>query len=310
MGGNPFMTYKFLMMLSFIVCHTPYRLLMGIGRILGNLYNLLVKKERERAVKQMTEALQIPEAEARRLVKESFVNLARNVLEILYMPHLNENNFRDYIEIDHLERMKEALAEGRGVVVLTGHIGTWEWLSASFTLNGLPVTAIAKPQPNIQYTQVLDDLRATIHVEIFSRGTSELLAAARALKKGKILGFLADQDAGPGGAFIDFLGKPASTPMGPAVFSRKFNSPVVPAFILRQPNGKHKVVIGEVLRYEDHGDTDKDLYDFTVRMTKIVEQIIRENPTQWLWFQKRWNTPVSEKKTGKHHTVKAEGTEK
>ena len=243
--------------------------------------------------------------EARKLVRESFVNLARNVLDILYMPNLNEGNLHEYIEIDHLERMQEAIAEGHGVVVLTGHVGTWEWLSAAFTLNGLPVTAIAKPQPNQQYTDLLNDLRATIHVEIFSRGTSELPAAGRALKKGKILGFLADQDAGPGGAFIEFLGKTASTPMGPAVFSNKFHSPVLPAFILRRPDGRHRVVIGEVLRYEDTGDTDRDLYEFTRKMTKILEQVIRENPTQWIWFQKRWNTAPDQQKKNKHHTVKA-----
>jgi len=297
------MVYKSLMAFSWLVCHTPYRLLMGAGWVLGNLYNLLVKKERERAVSQMMMALNMDEATARHTVRLSFINLARNMLEILYMPHLNERNFRQYVDVENLDTLKKALAEKHGVVILTGHIGTWEWLSASFTLNGLPVTAIAKPQPNIQYTQALDDLRATIHVEIFSRGTSELLAAARALKKGKILGFLVDQDAGPGGAFLPFLGKVASTPMGPAVFARKFHSPVVPAFILRQPSGKHKVVIMDPVPYEDTGDADKDLFTFTARMTKIVEQVIRENPTQWLWFQKRWNTKPEEQKTGKHHTV-------
>ena len=299
------MVYKSLMLLSRIVRCMPYDLLLFLGRILGNLYYLLIKKERERAVSQMMPALKVSEEEARNLVRESFVNLARNVLDILYMPNLNEENLHEYIEIDHLERMQEAIAEGHGVVVLTGHVGTWEWLSAAFTLNGLPVTAIAKPQPNQQYTDLLNDLRATIHVEIFSRGTSELLAAGRALKKGKILGFLADQDAGPGGAFIEFLGKTASTPMGPAVFSNKFHSPVLPAFILRRPDGRHRVVIGEVLRYEDTGDTDRDLYEFTRKMTKILEQVIRENPTQWIWFQKRWNTAPDQQKKNKHHTVKA-----
>ena len=299
------MVYKSLMLLSRIVRCMPYDLLLFLGRILGNLYYLLIKKERERAVSQMMPALKVSEEEARKLVRESFVNLARNVLDILYMPNLNEENLHEYIEIDHLERMQEAIAEGHGVVVLTGHVGTWEWLSAAFTLNGLPVTAIAKPQPNQQYTDLLNDLRATIHVEIFSRGTSELLAAGRALKKGKILGFLADQDAGPGGAFIEFLGKTASTPMGPAVFSNKFHSPVLPAFILRRPDGRHRVVIGEVLRYEDTGDTDRDLYEFTRKMTQILEQVIRENPTQWIWFQKRWNTAPDQQKKNKHHTVKA-----
>ena len=303
------MTYKFVMALSWLCCRLPYSLLMGAGWVLGNLYYLLIKKERERAVEQMRPALGLGEAEARRLVRLSFINLGRNVLEILYMPRLNRQNFRDFIEIDHLERMQEAIAEGHGVVVLTGHIGTWEWLSAAFTMNDLPVTAIAKPQPNMQFTYALDDLRKTIEVQIFSRGTSELMAAARALKAGKILGFLADQDGGPGGALVDFLGRPAATPMGPAVFARKFGAPVLPAFILRQPGGKHKVVISEIMRYEDTGDPDKDLYDFTVRMTRIVEDIIRENPTQWLWFQKRWNTKPEEMKSGKHHVTAGKAVE-
>ena len=297
------MLYNALMILSRLVRFLPYDLLLFFGRILGNLYYTFVKKQRERAVAQMMSALQISESEARKIVRESFINLARNMLDILYMPNLNEKNLSKYIEIDHLERMKDALAQGHGVVVLTGHLGTWEWLSAAFTLNGLPVTAIAKLQPNQEYSRALDDLRATIHVEIFNRGTSELLAAGRALKKGKILGFLADQDAGPGGAFIDFLGKTASTPMGPAVFAKKFNSPVLPAFIIRQPNGRHLVKIFEVLKFEDTGDTDGDLFRFTEKMTRILEKMIRENPTQWIWFQKRWNTPPEMKREGKQHTV-------
>ncbi len=295
------MLYQTLMFLSWLACRTPRPILRAAGWVLGSLYYLIIRKMRRRAIAQMMPALGVDAAEAKRLVRASFINMAQNVLDILAMPMLNEQNLSDYIEIDHMERMEAALAEGRGVVVLTGHIGCWEWLSAAFTLNGMPVSAIAKPQPNIQYTRVLDDLRATIHVEIFSRGTSELLAAARALKAGRILGFLADQDGGPGGAFIEFLGRTASTPLGPAVFSRKFKSPVLPAFILRQPNGKHKVVIGEIMRCPDTGDSDRDLYEFTVQMTAVVERIIRENPTQWIWFQRRWNTAPEQQKTGKHH---------
>ena len=304
------MLYKTLMLMSKIICLLPYDALLMLGRAFGNLYYLLVKKQRERAVAQMMPALNVTESEARKLVRESFVNLARNMLDILYMPNLNEENLSEYIEIDHLERMRMALMEGSGVVVLTGHVGSWEWLSAAFSLNGMPVTAIAKLQPNAEYSRVLDDLRATIHVEIFNRGTNELRAAGRALKDGKILGFLADQDAGPGGAFINFLGKVASTPLGPAVFARRFNAPVLPAFIVRKEDGRHLVKIGEIMHFEDTGDTDADLLRFTEKMTKILEEIIREHPTQWLWFQKRWNTPPEMQKTNKHHTVKVRRKEK
>lgn len=298
------MLYRTLMFLSLIARMMPYGLLMAIGRVLGNIYYVFVKKQRRRAIAQMMPALGVDENEAKKLVRESFVNLAKNMLEILYMPNLNEKNVNDYLDIENLDRMRAALDEGHGVVILTGHIGTWEWLSAAFTLNNMPASAIAKQQPNADYTKALNELRSKINMEIFSRGTSELLMAAKALKSGKILGFLADQDAGPGGAFIDFLGKKASTPLGPAVFSRKYDAPILPCFILRQKNGKHKVLIGEAMRYVDTGDTDKDLFDLTVKMTKILENVIRENPTQWIWFQKRWNTEEAQKKI-KHHTVRS-----
>ena len=294
------MLYNSLMALSRALRFLPHGALLLLGALLGRLYYMIIKKQRERAVRQMMQGLSISEKEARKIVRASFVNLAQNMLEILYMPKLNRENLHEYIEIEHLERLRDALAEGHGVVVLTGHIGTWEWLSAAFSLSGLPVTAIAKTQPNAEYSRVLDDLRATIGAEIFSRGTSELLAAGRALKNGKILGFLADQDAGPGGAFIEFLGKTAATPLGPAVFSRKFRAPVVPAFILRRPDGRHTVRVYERMEYVDTGDTEKDLYDLTVRMTRLMEEVIRENPTQWLWFQKRWNTPPEMKKEKRH----------
>ena len=301
------MAYKIIMFLSWVACRTPYSWLMAAGKGLGILYFKFIKKQRNRAVKQMMESLHNSQEEAEKLIRASFINMGKNFMEALYMPALNKENFHKHIEIDHLEIMEQALAEKHGVVVLTGHVGNWEWLSAAFTMNDMPVTAIAKPQPNMDYTNGLNELRSQINVEIFSRGSSELLSAAKALKKGKILGFLADQDAGPGGAFIEFLGKTASTPMGAAVFAKKFNSPIVPAFILRQPDGHHRVEIGEIMRYEDTGDSDKDLFDLTYKMTKFLEKKILDNPTQWLWFQKRWNTPVNEKKI-KHHTVKAEVT--
>ncbi|MBP5199906.1 MAG: lysophospholipid acyltransferase family protein [Schwartzia sp.] len=298
------MIYHTLMLLSRIVRCLPHSFLLTLGKGMGILYYRLIKKQRERAVRQMMDGLGISETEARETVRLSFINLGRNILEILYMPNLNKNNINDYISFENREYIESAVAEGKGVVVFTAHIGTWEWLSAAFLLTGIPATAIAKKQPNEQYTRVIDDLRATIGMEVFSRGTSELFAAARALKAGKLLGFLADQDAGPGGAFIDFLGRTASTPLGPAVFAKKFGSPVVPAFILRRPDGRHKVWLGKPMHFADSGDTDKDLYDMTVELTRILERVIRENPTQWLWFQHRWNTPPEQRQV-KHHIVKS-----
>lgn len=273
-----------------------------MGKGLGIAYFHLIAKERKRAIAQMRASLGNTKEEAARIIKESFINMGRTFMEILYMPRLNKNNINDYVDPTGLEKLRAALGEHHGVVVLTGHVGNWEWMAASLAFNGMPTTTIVKPQPNLQHTRILNEYREMVGVEVFARGTSELLAAARALKKGKILGFLADQDAGSGGAFIDFLGKKASTPLGPAVFARKFSSPVVPLFIVRRPDGKHRLIVGDIMRYHDSGDENKDLFDFTTEMTRFVEKVIIENPTQWLWFQKRWNTSEDEMKM-KHHVA-------
>ncbi len=294
------MQYRLLKAFSFLICLLPHRMLLFLGKGIGILYYHLVAKERKRAIEQMRASLGNSEREAQALIKESFINMGRSFFEILYTPRLNKKNINFYVRPEGIERIKEALAEKKGVVILTGHIGNWEWLAASLALNDIPTTTIVKPQPNSQHTRILNEYREMVGVEVFARGTSELVAAARALKKGKILGFLADQDAGPGGAFIKFLGRTASTPLGPAVFARKFSSPVVPAFILRDSNGLHHLEVGEIMHCPHTENADDDLLSFTKQMTAIVERIIRENPTQWMWFQKRWNTSPEEQKI-KHH---------
>lgn len=298
------MQYRFLKFMSWVLCLLPHSVLLWLGKILGNLYYHIAAKQRKRAIGQMMKSLQISNEKASEVCRDSFINIGRTFLEIMYMPKLNRQNFTEYMQIEHIDRFKNALAEGHGVVILTAHMGNWEWLSAALTFSGIPLTAIIKRQPNDQHTVLLNEYREMVGVEVFSRGTTELVGAAKALKKGKSLGFLADQDAGPGGAFIDFLGKPASTPLGPAVFAKRFKSPVVPCFIVRRPDGKHKVLIHEPLYYQDNGNEEQDLYDFTVKLTRIIENTIKEYPTQWLWFQKRWNTTPEMKK--QKHTTKVQ----
>lgn len=296
------MKYRLLKFFSYILCSLSHKNIISLGNMLGILYFYLIKKQRNRAIATVKMAFNYDDEKAQKLVKESFKNLCTNVLEILYMPRLKKDNLA-YIEFEGLDILKREYEKNKGIVILTAHFGTWEWLAAGLSASGFSVTALAKTQPDSQYTKLLDEYREMMGVEIFARGAaSELLAASKALKKGKILGFLADQDAGPGGAFIDFLGKKASTPMGPAVFARKFSSPVVPAFILRKEDGSHLIKIFEPIPYIDTGNSDEDLYNFTYKMTKLIEEMIIKNPALWIWFQKRWNTPVDVQKI-KHHVV-------
>ena len=167
-------------------------------------------------------------------------------------------------------------------------------LGAALALSGFPLSAVEKPQPNHIYSDFMNELRKGVGQEIFSRGTSEILGCARAMKKKRMLGLIADQDGGYDGIFVPFLGKMASTPTGPAYFSRKFNAPIVPIFIVRKEgNYGHLAIVKDPIYYEDTGDRKADDYNVTLKMTQIVEEVIKEYPDNWLWFQHRWNTPYT-----------------
>ena len=289
------MQYHLLKFISNLISLLPYRAVLWLGKwLMGPLYYRIAAKQRRRAIAQLKESLSCSDADADRIVRSLFVKLGQTFLEILHSPALTPDNISDYIIIENRHYLADALERGKGVVLLTAHIGNWEWLGAALAMDGFPMATVVKRQPNDQHTRILNEYRQKAGIEVFARGGSELVGAAKALKQGKVLGFLADQDAGASGAVISFLGKLASTPLGPAVFAKRFQSPIVPIFIVRRPEGGHRVLIHPPFYYEDTGNEDRDIYNLTLKMTQIIEDTIRAYPDEWLWFQKRWNTRIDQ----------------
>lgn len=298
------MLYGVLKTMSWLASHTPYKLLVKLGKGLGRLYWQIAKKQRVRAEQTIRERLGYDEKTARETIKRLFINLGISVLEMLHMPALNKDNIRGLVSFDHPEILWEALQEKKGVLLLACHMDNWEWLGAALALNGFPLSAVEKPQPNAVYSDFMNELRRGVGQEIFARGTSEILGCVRALRKGRMLGLIADQDGGEDGVFVPFLGKMASTPNGPAYFARKFKTPCIPIFIIRKSGGYgHRVLVREPFYYENTGDQEADDYKLTLKMTKAVEEVIKKYPDNWLWFQHRWNTPYKEKTEAEHATV-------
>ncbi len=281
--------------LSFLVCLLPYRALVLLGKGVGRLYYYIAKKQRLRAEATIRERLGYSQEQAEAVIRRLFHQLGITALELLYLPALNKDNIRGLVSFDRPQLLWDTLSEGRGVVMLACHLDNWEWLGAALALNGFPLSAVEKPQPNRVYSDFMNELRRGVGQEIFSRGTNEILGCARAMKKGRMLGLIADQDGGYDGIFVPFLGKMASTPQGPAYFARKFHAPLIPIFIVRRPDGYgHQAIVKDPIRYEDTGDRRADDLRITLAYTQVVEEVIKEYPDNWLWFQHRWNTPYQE----------------
>lgn len=286
------MLYGFLKGISWVLSHLPYKFVVQLGRNCGKLYWRIAKKQRIRGEETIRERMGVTPRQARAIIYRLFLNLGMSAMEMFYMPALNRDNIRSLVSFDRPDILWEALAQKHGVVMLACHMDNWEWLGAALALNGFPLSAVEKPQPNPVYSDFMNELRRGVGQEIFARGTNEILGCARAMRKGRMLGLIADQDGGPGGIFVPFFGKMASTPEGPAYFARKFQAPIVPIFIVRKPRGYgHQVFVKDPIYYEDTGDRKKDDYRVTLKMTQEVEKIIRQYPDNWIWFQHRWNTP-------------------
>ena len=274
-----------------LVCLLPYSLIVFLGRGVGCLYYLFAIKPLASARKNIRERLNLPEQEAETIIRAMCTNIGITCMEMLYMPALSADNIRQFVKMEREDLLREAVAENKGVVILAIHMDNWEWLGAALSLYGYPLTSFIRKQPFESVNHLLKYLREGVGIELFARGTNETIIAARAMKKGKMLGFIADQDGGGGGIFVPFLGKMASTPVGPAFFAKKFSAPIIPIFIIREPDYLHKVIVYDKFYYEDTGDEQTDMYNCTSKMVKIVEEVIRRYPDQWLWFQRRWNTP-------------------
>jgi len=287
--------YYLIKAFSRMICWLPYSWLLAIGKRLGLVFYRVAGRQRRRAITQASERLGLSSDEAAMMVRRLCIHLGQTFLEIMYTPVLNRGNIDRFITIENRHYLDEVLSTGKGAVILAAHFGNWEWLGATLALIGVPLSSVIKPQPNEQHTRILNEFRQHTGMQIFNRGTSELLGISRALKQGRFVGFVADQDAGRGGMFVNFLGKMASTPLGPATFARKFKVPVLPAFILRRPEGGHRVLFQEPFYCENTGNEEADLYRATRQMVGITENMIRQYPDHWLWFQRRWNTKYDEK---------------
>lgn len=277
-------------LLSKILCLLPYNILLWVGRGCGILYYRLAKRLRERAKQQLMRGMMLSEEETTPILKRVFSNVATNMLEFFYTPNLTRANAHKFLKIEGLENIDEALKQGKGIVLVAAHLGNWEWLGVTLPMLGYSVVGIGKQQPQPGITTLLTEYRTRFGGEVYYKGTA-VRHAMRALKENKILYLVSDQDGGREGIFIDFLNKPASTPAGPALFARRCGSAVVPAFIRRDGN-KHLVTFYPPLDLQETDDAEADIHKNLVTITKRVEEEIKKYPTEWLWFQKRWNTPV------------------
>lgn len=235
------------------------------------------------------------EAERRAILKGTMESLGRVLGELSQIHKYTRERLAELIDFD-LDEESKALyarqkAEGRGVLITTGHLGNWEMLVLGFAALYEPISYLARPLDNPQIDDMLNGLRTRFGNTPINKTNSAMLAI-KILREGGILGILSDVNAHPKeGVFVPFFGVPACTTSGAAMLAIRSNSHIYPTFCVWDKAVKrYKIVHGALLEPVITHDRKQDIVDTTALYTAEIEKIIRQYPDQWMWIHRRWKT--------------------
>jgi KDO2-lipid IV(A) lauroyltransferase len=239
-------------------------------------------------------ALAFPEKTRReraRILRGEFTSLGRQLAEVCLFPKYTLENIDKICVYDGFENFERALARGKGILFLTGHLGGWEVSSFMHSLHGHPLHIVMRALDNVYLDRFMREYRtmhgnSTVDKDNFVRG---LLSA---MKKGETVGILMDTNmTPPQGVFVDFFGIPACTASGMARIALRTDAAVLPGFTIWDSKlRKYRLRFDPAVQLIRTGDDDADAVANTALFTKVIEDYVRHYPDQWLWVHRRWKT--------------------
>lgn len=268
---------------------TPLRKALFIG--VSRMFHHLIPRQRLIATHNLRRAFpEKSEGEILRIVQSVYRNMGIVAAEFFDIPHLTKENIAALVETEGLENCEKALAKGLGVLLFSAHFGNWELEAAAAALLIKPAVVIYRPLDSHLLDHLVLRVRSATGNVLLPKDHA-MRAMLRTLKQNGIVGILIDQNmAWYEGVFVDYFGRPACTTDGLALLALHTEAPVLPAYIVRLPDGRYRLVFGPEVEVIRTGDRNADVLANTQRFTKVIEQIVRRYPDQWLWVHQRWKT--------------------
>jgi Kdo2-lipid IVA lauroyltransferase/acyltransferase len=227
----------------------------------------------------------------RKIVRRVFSSLGRQFAEVCLFPHYTRENVSKTVIYDGFENFDRASQRGKGVLFLTGHVGGWELSAFAHSLYGHPLHFVMRPLDNPYLDAMVRQYR-TMHGNTPILKDDPVRELLRAMKAGATVGILIDTNmTPPEGVFVDFFGIPACTASGLARIALRTDAAVVPGFTVWDPVlRKYRLRFDPAVQLLRTGNNDSDIVANTAQFTKIIEEVVRRYPDQWLWVHRRWKT--------------------
>lgn len=281
--------------LAWVSC-LPLGLLYSIGSLLGDFAFLLLGPHRKNALSSLATAFPEMPAPARRKIARSYFRLMlQGIFETLYFT--NHRTAFDGISIEGKEHIERALSRNKGVIAVTAHLGNFPLMCYALSKSGYAVNIVMRPLRDAYSGRYFEELRLRSGVRIiYSYPRKECVAGIlNALRRNEIVIILMDQNFGTGGVWVRFFGKLAATPVGPFILSRRSGAALVPLRMTMVSPGRHRISIFPEFILGSDEDAHRELLLNAVRMTRLIEEWIRQTPEQWPWIHRRWKSRPSEK---------------
>ena len=277
--------------LTAVLCALPEGVALRAGWALGWVAGTVLRIRRRDVDRNLARAFPDSAAAWRgRVARASYGHLGREAAAIFRMEGMDAEEVRARTEVEGLDALLAALAEGKGVVMVTGHLGNWEVAGASLSARNIPIDVVAKGMANQRFGQDLDATRARLGMRVIDMSVAprEVL---RSLRQGRLVALVADQNAREQGLFVPFFGVPAATFRGPALFALRADAPIFIGGCVREPGWPQRYrAWTRRIDFTPSGDLDADVARLTAAHTAALEQAVRQTPEQYFWQHKRWKT--------------------
>ena len=260
-----------------------------LGERIGALGYSPLGVRRDVVVKQIAAAFPgLARPEVERIARASYAHLGRTTIETALLPRFDREHILELFErVDNWAAIEKAMAQEKGVILVTGHLGNWELGGAYLAARGIGLDVVARGMANPLFDAYLTRTRERIGMSVV-HDADAVRRTPRSLRAGRAIAFVMDQGVlGLASTFVPFFGRPAKTPRGPAVFALRLGVPVVFGCAIRQPSGRY-VLSFEPVTVQDTGNREEDVDAVVAEYTKTLERWVRRAPEQYFWHHRRW----------------------
>ncbi len=216
-----------------------------------------------------------------------FMNFCKYLVDFFRLPLVDDDYIKKNIKIEGIEYLDDSLKQGRGVILVSAHLGNWELGGSILAKLGYNVSAVALSHRHKKIDNFFTSRRQMFGMQQIPFGGA-LRRCFKCLSDKNILGLIGDRDYFDNGVHVHFFSKKTLMPKGPAVLALRFGSPIVPIFIIRNADDTFTIKFYPPIKYRPTGDKDKDIKLLTLSYLKIIEDVVRKHPEQWYVFRKFW----------------------